>query len=69
MQVAIITQAQKTSLEGVLISPSTFFNLQMYDVNNNICIDSDSINSCDTQWLKDLPLIEYVPPIIENPFI
>jgi hypothetical protein len=69
MQVAIITQAQKTSLEGVLIAPSTYFNLQMYDVNGNVCIDSDSINLCNIQWLKDLPFIEYVPPIIENPFI
>lgn len=69
MQVAIITEAQKTSLEGVLIAPSTYFNLELRDVNNNICIDSDSINSCEIQWLKELPLIDYAPKIIENPFI
>ena len=66
MQVAIITVKQKASLEGVLIAPYTYFNLELYDVNDNICIDSDSIDMCDIQWLKDLPLIEYVPK--PNPF-
>lgn len=68
MKVAIITEEQKTSLEGVLIGPSTYFNLYLLDVNDNVCIDSESIKMCDVQWLKDLPLIEYVPKIIENPF-
>ena len=66
MQVAIITVEQKVSLEGVLIAPYTYFNLELYDVNDNICIDSDSIDMCDIQWLKELPLIEYVPK--PNPF-
>jgi hypothetical protein len=66
MQVAIITVEQKASLEGVLIAPYTYFNLELYDVNDNVCIDSDSIDMCDIQWLKDLPLIEYVPK--PNPF-
>lgn len=69
MQVAIITVEQKASLESVLIAPYTYFNLELYDVNDNICIDSDSINSCDIQWLKELPLIDYIPKIIENPFV
>ena len=66
MQVGIITVEQKASLEGVLIAPYTYFNLELYDVNDNICIESESINMCDIQWLKDLPLIEYVPK--PNPF-
>jgi len=68
MNTAIITIEQKASLEGVLIAPYTYFNLELYDVNDNICIDSDSIDMCDIQWLKDLPLIEYVPKPQVNPF-
>ena len=66
MNIAIITIEQKASLEGVLIAPFTYFNLELYDVNDNICIDSDSIDMCNIQWLKELPLIEYVPK--PNPF-
>lgn len=69
MKIAIITEAQKISLEGILIAPSTYFNLELRDVNNNICIDSDSIRESNIQWLKELPLIEYLPPVIGNPFI
>ena len=67
MKIAIITQAQKTSLEGVLIGPSTYFNLCLYDVDDNICIDSESIGICDVEWLKQLPLIDYSPKVIEIP--
>lgn len=68
MKVAIITEEQKTSLEGVLIGPSTYFNLYLRDVNDNICIDSESIDMCDVEWLKQLTLIDYSPKVIENPF-
>jgi hypothetical protein len=63
-----IQQEQKASLEGVLIAPSTYFNLDLFDINDNICIDSESIDMCDVQWLKQLPLIDYIPKSIENPF-
>lgn len=68
MNVAIITNEQKESLQGVLIAPCTYFNLELYNIDSNVCIDSESINMCDIQWLKDLPLIEYVPKSMLNPF-
>jgi hypothetical protein len=66
MNVAIIDSTQRDSLIGVLIAPSTYFNLDMLNVNDEYCIDEDSINLCDIQWLKDLPLIQYEPKQLPN---
>ena len=68
MIVAIINNEERELLQGVLISPFTYFNLDMLNVNNQYCIDSNSIEVCDISWLKEKPLILYIPKPQTNPF-
>jgi len=68
-----LTLAQKNSIQGVFYNKNTFFNC-VKDINNDCFLflsESDKAELINTEYsyLLSLPLIEYVPPIIENPFI
>jgi hypothetical protein len=67
MLVGLLTIEQKEKLVGVEFEPSSYFN-PVQDVSNNWIISTtemdDNINP-DFMWVKDLPLIEWIPPIIE----
>ena len=67
--IAIITIEQRELLNNVNINNSTKFNINSIDLYGNYIIDEIEINQCDIAWLKNLPLIEYTPKIIEIPVI
>ena len=66
--VHLLTETEKDSLIGQLYAPDSYFN-PIEDANLNWVISTQeadySVNP-DFLWVKDLPLIEYVPK--ENPF-
>jgi hypothetical protein len=67
MLVGLLTIEQKEKLLGVEFEPLSYFN-PVQDVSNNWIISTtemdDNINP-DFMWVKDLPLIEWMPPVIE----
>ena len=67
MTVALLTEQQKDSLVGVEYAPDSFFN-PIQDANGNWIISLEEVNQCSIEWVKELPLIEYEPVIIDLPF-
>lgn len=68
-QVALLTEQQKDSLVGVEYAPDSFFN-PIQDKNGNWIISLEEVEQCvntDFMWVKELPLIEYEPVIIDLP--
>ena len=66
MQVGKLTIEQKDSLVGQWFAPDSYFN-PVEDGNTppNWIISIEEINQCvnpEFMWVKDLPLIEWVPP-------
>lgn len=69
--IAIITELQKDILIGKHFDGVQFFN-PVQDIDSNWCISVEEIDQCtniDFQWIKDLTLSTFNPPIYENPFI
>lgn len=65
--IAIITEIQKDSLIGQRFDNVQFFN-PVQDIDNNWVISIEEINQCtniDFQWVKDLTLSVFNPPLIE----
>ena len=58
--IAIITTEQKDSLIGQTYDGVCYFN-PIQDLNDNWIISEQEINQSSLQWLKDLPLSEYLP--------
>jgi hypothetical protein len=61
--VGILTIAEKDSLVGQLYDEDSYFN-PIQDIDDNWIISVEEIDQCVTpefQWVKDLPLIEYIP--------
>jgi hypothetical protein len=68
IQVGLLTITQKDELVGQMYAPDSYFN-PIQDINDNWVISTQEADYCvnpDFLWVKDLPLIEYVPK--ENPF-
>ena len=68
-----LTIEQKNAIQGVLYNENTFFNC-VKDINEDwfLFLSSDDIiqiNNSEFSLLLLLDEFEYVPPIIENPFI
>jgi hypothetical protein len=66
--IAIITIEQKDSLIGQRFDGVQFFN-PVQDIDNNWCVSVEEINQCtniDFQWVKDLTLSTFNPPLIGN---
>lgn len=68
IQVGLLTITQKDQLVGVMYAPDSYFN-PIQNINNEWVISTQEMEYCvnhEVIWVKDLPLIEYVPK--ENPF-
>lgn len=68
-----LTIEQKEAIQGVFYNENTFFNC-VQDINNDWFLflsESDKAELLNTEfsYLLNLTEFEYVPPIIENPFI
>ncbi len=64
---------QKNAIQGEFYNDNCFFNC-VQDINGDwfLFLSSDDvvqINNTEYDFLISLPEFEYVPPIIENPFI
>lgn len=67
MKVALLTIEQKDLLIGKEFNTDSYFN-PIQDADDNWFISQTEINLCNNEeffWVKDLPLIEYNPKIIE----
>jgi hypothetical protein len=69
MEVGLLTEIEKDSLVGQLYAPDSYFN-PLQDNSDNWIISIEEMEQCVTtefQWVKTLPLIEYVakpaPPL------
>lgn len=70
IQVGLLTIEQKDELVGQWYAPDSFFN-PVEDANDNWVISTEEIDQCinpDLLWVKDLPLIEYIPKPTPPPF-
>ena len=67
IKVALLTIEQKDLLIGKEFNTDSYFN-PIQDADDNWVISQTEINLCNNEeffWVKDLPLIEYNPKIIE----
>lgn len=65
--VALLTIEQKDEIEGQLYTEDSYFN-PIQDFNDNWIISVEEIKFCTIEefnWVKELPLIEYTPKVIE----
>jgi hypothetical protein len=61
--VGLLTELQKDELVGQLYAPYSYYN-PIQDLNDNWVISIEEIEQTTTpefMWLKDLPMILYVP--------
>ena len=67
-----LTVEQKDSLIGQWFAPDSYFN-PIQDINDIWVTSQQTITKCvnpDFMWVKDLPMIEYLPkPTPPPPFI
>lgn len=68
-----LTLQQKEAIQGQFYNENCFFNC-VQDINNDWFLflsqsDKNEIESTQYAYLLSLSEFEYVPPIIENPFI
>jgi hypothetical protein len=71
IQVGLLTELQKDELVGVLYAPDSYFN-PIQDINDNWIISQEEMYNNKNElvaWVKDLPLIEYVPKPSPLPII
>jgi hypothetical protein len=69
IQVGLLTELQKDELVGQLYAPDSYFN-PIQDINDDWIISQEEIEQCDiVAWVKQLPLIEYVPKPSPFPII
>jgi hypothetical protein len=65
--VGLLTKVQKNELVGVYYSADSIYN-PIQDINDNWIISVEEMEFCTVEefaWVKDLPLIEYTPKVIE----
>ena len=68
MEVVLLTLEQKDELVEQQFAPDSYFN-PIQDENDNWIISTEEMNQCCNSqflWVKDLPLIEYVPKITDE---
>ena len=61
--VYLLTIEQKDQIVGQWYAPDSYFN-PIQDANDNWIISVEEVDQCvnpDFLWVKDLPLIEYIP--------
>ena len=67
MKVGLLTIEQKEELIGQQFAPDSYFN-PIQDADDNWVISREEMEQCCNSqflWVKDLPLIDYNPKIIE----
>ena len=64
IMVAELTEAEAVELATVEFIPDNFFN-PIQDINGTWVISLQEVEQCNIQWVKELPLIEFVP--VPNP--
>jgi hypothetical protein len=67
--VAILTQEQKDSIQDQYLTDGWIFNCSL-DINNNWTLGQPQIDACtveEYQWVKTLPLVEWVAPLPTPP--
>ncbi len=65
--VGLLTEVQKDELVGQLYTDDSYFN-PIQDASDNWIISVEEMEFCTVEqfmWIKDLPLIEYVPKVID----
>ena len=65
--VGLLTEVQKDELVGQLYTDDSYFNT-IQDAADNWIISVEEMEFCTVEqfmWIKDLPLIEYVPKVID----
>jgi len=67
MIVAQLTPEQAEQLKGVEFNEDSFFN-PIQDINDSWIISIEEQEHCSIKWVKELPLIEYLPKEIPNLF-
>jgi hypothetical protein len=63
IQVGLLTEVQKDELIGQLYDEDSYFN-PIQDINDNWIISVEEIDQTvnpEFMWVKELPLIEYIP--------
>jgi hypothetical protein len=63
IEVGLLTITQKDELTGQWYAPDSYFN-PIQDFNDDWVISIEEIDQCinpDFMWVKNLPLIEYIP--------
>jgi hypothetical protein len=65
IQVALLTHEQADSLRGVEAVAGNYFN-PIQDADGNWIISVEEVEQCTIQWVKELPLIEYKPIILDE---
>lgn len=68
-----LTIEQKNAIQDVFYNENCFFNC-VQDINDDWFLflsesDKNEIESTEYSYLLSLQEFEYVPPVIENPFI
>ena len=67
MKVGLLTLEQKNEITGQQFASDSYF-YPIQDINEDWVISLEEMNQCvnvDFQWVKDLPLIDYNPIILE----
>lgn len=67
MKVALLTISQKDELVGQLLQPDWYFN-PIQDADDNWIISTQEIDANQNptfDWITELPLIDWNPPIQE----
>lgn len=62
----LLTEQQKNEIVGQLFAPNSYFN-PIQDDKDNWVIFEEEVEGCvneEFMWVKTLPTIEYVPPLL-----
>ena len=63
--VGLLTIEQKDSIVGQIYATDSYFN-PIQDINNDWIISIEEMEQCVNElyiWVKELPMIEYVPKV------
>tara|TARA_R110000822_G_scaffold118347_1_gene251056 strand:+ start:356 stop:559 length:204 start_codon:yes stop_codon:yes gene_type:complete len=60
--VAQLTESQAVELSTIEFIPDTFFN-PIKDINGTWVISLEEVEQCSIEWVKELPLIEFLPVV------
>lgn len=69
MMVGLLTLEQKEDITGQQYAPDSYFN-PIQDLSGNWIISTTEIDDCVNVlyvWVKDLPLITYIPASVPDP--